>query len=639
MPTRLRRARARVPLALTMALLMTGLMAAGVAGLLLAVRGSLVDGAEAVTRAKLTRVVRDLADRSAESSQPRVERMRAAARTPVVQAALRTGDSAAVREARALLAGLDLDAPDTSVVELWDAGGRPVTTVGQALPASLRDEPAPVDMGSDAAWNGSLRRHGNSVHIWTLVPVDAGGQRLGYVARVTWLRASRTLPRTLRNLTGEDVSLYVRNADGSVWATLSGEALTGPDRRDSTEAGLAYWRGDERHVAVEATVGNTPWVFVLEAPVDMLLAGPRRTMRQLAVFGLLLVATGAVVAWQLGHRLARPLAALTAAAQDVARGTYGRAVPRGGGNEIERLALTFDAMARQVASAQAELERRAADAQEYAAELTRANARLEDAIAAAEAASRAKSDFLAVMSHELRTPLNAISGYTELLSMGIYGDVTDAQQDALARVARSQRHLLSLIDDVLGFARLESGQAQFRIADVALVDTFAGVETIVGVQAQARDITLELAPCPDTLIVRADADKLRQVVLNLVTNAIKFTPPGGRIRVTCEEAGHEVHVRVTDTGPGIAPDRMEAIFEPFVQGDRALNRPSEGVGLGLTISRDLARGMGGQLSVASTLGDGAVFTLTLPRAGASAAAPGGRAMAGAASPAASARPS
>jgi signal transduction histidine kinase len=380
------------------------------------------------------------------------------------------------------------------------------------------------------------------------------------------------------------------------------------------------WRNGERHVAAEATVNPTPWVLVLETPTRAIVAGPRRTMQRLALFGLLLVATGALVAWQLGRRLARPLAALTTAAQEVGRGSYEHAVPRGGGNEIERLALTFDAMARQVATAQAELERRAADSQEYAAELTRANARLKEAIATAEGASRAKSDFLAVMSHELRTPLNAISGYTELLSMGIYGDVTDAQQEALARVARSQRHLLSLIDDVLGFARLESGQTRFEITDVALVDTLSGVETITGVQAHSRGITLELAPCPPTLVVRADADKLRQVVLNLVTNAIKFTPSGGRIRVACEDAGREVHVRVSDTGPGIPPERMDAIFEPFVQGDRALNRPSEGVGLGLAISRDLARGMGGTLSVASTLGHGAVFTLTLPRAGAAAAA-------------------
>jgi signal transduction histidine kinase len=612
--------RARLPLAPRLALIMTALVAAGVVGLLLAVRGTLVDGAEAVTRAKLTRVVRDLAQRAEQASQPRVEKLRGAARSAVVQRALRSADPAAVASAARYLDSLALTAPDTSALELWDPSGRPVATVGGTITPAMRDEPAPVDMGSDAVWNGSLRRSPRGVHLWTLVPVDAEGQRLGYLARITWLRASRTLPQQLKTLTGEDVAVYVRNADGSGWATLSGDTVASPDRRDSTAAGLAHWRAGERFAAVEATVNPSPWIIVLETPERAILDGPRRTMQRLALFGLLLVASAALIAWQLGRRLARPLAALTAAAHDVGRGSYEHAVPKGGGNEIERLALTFDAMAHQVAGAQAELQRRAADSQEYAAELTRANARLKDAIAAAEGASRAKSDFLAVMSHELRTPLNAISGYTELLSMGIYGDVTDAQQEALARVARSQRHLLSLIDDVLGFARLESGQARFDITDVALVDTLSAVETIAGVQAQARGIELELAPCPASLLVRADADKLRQVMLNLVTNAIKFTPPGGRIRVSCEDAAREVHVRVADTGPGIAPDRIDAIFEPFVQGDRALNRPSEGVGLGLTISRDLARGMGGTLAVASTLGNGAVFTLTLPRAGATAPA-------------------
>ena len=160
----------------------------------------------------------------------------------------------------------------------------------------------------------------------------------------------------------------------------------------------------------------------------------------------------------------------------------------------------------------------------------------------------------------------------------------------------------------------------FELADVGVREALTSVESIVAPQAQARQITLEIAPCPASLVVRADPDKLRQVLLNLVTNAIKFTPEKGRIRVSCDAAGDVAHVRVADTGPGIPADRIEAIFEPFVQGDRALNRPSEGVGLGLTISRDLTRGMGGTLSVSSTPGEGAVFTVTLPRGGA--AAPG-----------------
>ena len=603
-------------LALKLALVMTGLVAAGVIGLLVVVHGTLVAGAEELTRTKLSRVARDLASRAEQAAQPRIDRTRLAARSAPVLRALRPGaDSAAIEAARDTLDKLKLAARDSSAIELWDASGHPIARVGDPIPDALRDEPVPTDMGTSAVWNGSLRRVGNAVHLWAIVPVDSAGRRLGYIARFQWVRGSKTLSDQLRTLTGEDVALIIRNTDGSVWTTAAGEQVTPPDRRDSTSEGVSYWRGRERSVALEAQVRDTPWMIAIEVPERVLLAAPRATTRRLALFGAILVVLGALIAWRLGRRITRPLAALTEAAHEVGRGTYEHPVAGGGGNEIETLARTFDGMARRVTTAQAELERRAADAQEYAAELTRANARLHDAILDAEAASRAKSDFLAVMSHELRTPLNAIGGYTELISMGIYGDVTDSQQDALARVARSQRHLLSLIDDVLGFARLESGQTHFDIGDVAIAETLTGVEAIVLPQAQARRVTLELAHCPPSLLVRADGDKLRQVLLNLVTNAIKFTPEGGRIQVSCEMGEREVQLRVSDTGPGIPADRLDAIFEPFVQGDRALNRPSEGVGLGLAISRDLARGMGATLEVESTVGAGAVFTLTLPRAG------------------------
>jgi PAS domain S-box-containing protein len=247
---------------------------------------------------------------------------------------------------------------------------------------------------------------------------------------------------------------------------------------------------------------------------------------------------------------------------------------------------------------------------------------LETARAAAEAANAAKSQFLSTMSHELRTPLNAIQGYAELLSMGIRGPTTDAQQDDFARIGRASQHLMSLITDILNFARLDAGQVEFHIEDVPLAPLVADLEVLVGRQIAAKQLRYDHDACaPDTPdrphLVRADPEKLRQVLLNLLTNAVKFTAPGGSVALACETDADApvIRVRVHDTGRGIPPDQLERVFEPFVQIDRHRTHESQqGVGLGLAISRDLARRMGGDLTVTSTVDEGSTFTLTLPRA-------------------------
>ena len=234
----------------------------------------------------------------------------------------------------------------------------------------------------------------------------------------------------------------------------------------------------------------------------------------------------------------------------------------------------------------------------------------------AETATRAKSQFLAVMSHELRTPLNAIAGHVQLLDMGIHGPITREQGEALGRIARSQRHLLRLINEVLNLARVETGRVEYTIEPLNAADAVAELLSMVEPQMHAKRLVCEVKRPSEPVLVQADREKLTQVLLNLLSNAIKFTPSGGRVMVEfcpSSESPKLACILVSDTGIGVPKDKREAIFEPFVQVQTGPTRAVEGAGLGLAISRELARGMGGDVTVSGRDGGGSTFTLTLPR--------------------------
>jgi signal transduction histidine kinase len=244
--------------------------------------------------------------------------------------------------------------------------------------------------------------------------------------------------------------------------------------------------------------------------------------------------------------------------------------------------------------------------------LRESEGRARAARAEAEHANKAKAAFLAMMSHELRTPLNAIGGYATLMLDGIPTPATDGQQNYLRRIVKAQQHLLSLIDAVLMHAKIEAGRMTYRMENIAVGELLEAIESLCAPQLAAKRIAYDCQECDSSLVLRADRQKIVQVMLNLMSNAVKFTGAGGRVAVrTAVPAPGRALIAVSDTGVGMTAEQVATVFEPYVQFDDRLTTPEKGTGLGMPISRDLARGMGGDLTVESTPGVGTEFLLTL----------------------------
>ena len=236
---------------------------------------------------------------------------------------------------------------------------------------------------------------------------------------------------------------------------------------------------------------------------------------------------------------------------------------------------------------------------------------LRDALKRAESASQAKSEFLASMSHELRTPLSAIVGYMELLQGEMVGPVAPQQHVYLGRVKAAARHLISIIEEILSFARVDAGKEEVHYEMLDAVALARDVEELLEPQALAKGLSLAVTLPAHDVVLSTDATKLRQILINLLGNALKFTDTG-RVSLEMSPLADEVHFCIRDTGPGINPADLERIFDPFTQVDQSLRRSKGGTGLGLPVSRRLAHLLGGDLSVESIRGEGTAFTLRLP---------------------------
>ena len=573
----------------------------------------------------------------------------------------RRAAAAAVRESEARLAGVIGSAMDSIITT--DAAQRVVLFNAAAerlfgVPAA-EAVGAPLDRFIPARFRG-----GHRAHVEAFGDTGITTRSMGHPGQVLGLRADGTeFPieasiSQVRTAAGRLYTVILRDVTERVAAAAERERLLAAERvaRERTErlqALTAAFSGaltphDVVRLAVDqglAALGADAGLVVLLDPsgawltlresrgyVDGVPGEWGRIAREAALPIAEAVRTGRPVVLPTPEERARrfPAVAEALAAYEASialpligsGGALGAlAINRRAAGDLGAEALAFmEAFARQCAQA---LERTTT----YEAE-QRARAEAERERAAAVEANRSKSQFLAVMSHELRTPLNAIGGHVQLVEMGLHGPVSEAQLQALGRVQKAQQHLLSLINDVLNYAKLEAGKVEFDLRETLVADVVRDVVPIIEPHIRAKGLVLDISLPEDPgrdegpMLVWADRDKLAQALFNLLSNAIKFTPgmqpsgEPGRLLVELSERGETpevAYLRVLDTGVGIPADRQAAIFDPFVQVSTGLTRAHEGTGLGLAISRDIARGMGGDLRVWSAPGEGATFTLTLKR--------------------------
>jgi signal transduction histidine kinase len=349
------------------------------------------------------------------------------------------------------------------------------------------------------------------------------------------------------------------------------------------------------------------WVFVeepLSEAYEPIEAAMWRTALLLVVFLLLAGVTSVLLA----RNLVRPIESIQTAAAKMGSGALNQRIDISSRDELGALADEFNDMAERLQASYAGLEQQV---QERTRELATALAELDEKSREVEAASRHKSEFLANMSHELRTPLNAISGFSQVLRKQLFGEINEKQAEYLDDILGSARHLLSLIDDVLDLSKVEAGQIELQVAPFSLPAVLERGVVVVRERAIKGGVRVSLSSEPGVDTVIGDERRVIQVIFNLLSNAVKFTPAGGTVDVAAAHLDGEVRVSVSDTGPGIAREDQDRIFEEFQQA-AAGKEQREGTGLGLALSKRLVELHGGRIWVDSERGKGSTFVFTLP---------------------------
>ncbi|HLB09877.1 MAG TPA: ATP-binding protein [Gemmatimonadaceae bacterium] len=506
-----------------------------------------------------------------------------------------------------------VDASDSNgLVEIWDQAGHPRARLAgsmmstedhaddsqRAMLVSRESQPG----ASESVRTSPFYARRDSVYVWYVQPVVYGGLPTGFVAQRARLATNATSAaseRGLREIMGPGVDLYLANASNDLRTTTTGRLSLQPPALKSARGPIEYRDSvTGEMLGAKEAIPMTPWLVQIAMPRAAVYARPLAFLRRMSIIALVTLGLGILLALALSRQVTRPLAELTAATHDLSAGDYERRVHIERGDEMGQLGDAFNLMAARVSESRAAIEQQRVEAE---------SARRE-----AVAASQAKSDFLAVMSHELRTPLNAILGFSSLLIDEITGPITERQHTQLTRIRSGGQHLLSLIDEILSLSRLEAGRegVHLETGDAYLVarEMAALAESMAALKGLALVTNIPSGTCE----CHTDLTKLRQILLNLLSNAIKFTNQGV-VTLGVSLVGEDVLYAVSDTGIGIAPGDRARIFEPFFQVEMSKARRVAGTGLGLSVTRHLARLLGGDVALQARDAAGSTFEVRVPR--------------------------
>jgi signal transduction histidine kinase len=545
-----------------------------------------------------TRLVADLGRLLGQNSQQRRTLVYRRANDAGVTAAISGGP---IEPAEAALSALRTSIDSSLIAVLLDSARRPVRYIGTQPGPELIRRLAAVLTGADTtashAANGEFFIERDRARFWTVAAVRPAGRTVGYMALLRAVGASAETVRTFHNLIGQSGTVLLGNTSDPDGLAVNLEGTILPGSREAVRDSQVerYMRAGARQVASRQNIPGTPWDVIVESSVTAVNGRANHFLRRSALIGLVMLFFGTPLIWLISRRFTQPIRAMSDVAGAIADRRYDRRVRVERTDELGVLGASFNHMANEVQRALGEAETSKAEA---------------------ERANRAKSEFLGNMSHEIRTPINAILGYTDLMALGVDGPLTESQRSRLERVRTSGQYLVSLIDDLLDFSRLETTPFVLEPRTARAADAVHTAMAVIDRLATAKTVQLSAQVEPDAHYV-GDPRRVEQILVNLLGNAVKFTPSGGRVRLECRTISTNgrpgaTEFVVEDTGIGIAPDRLETIFEPFVQLHSGYTRPHGGSGLGLTLSSRLASLMGGKISVQSQVGVGSRFTLSLP---------------------------
>jgi signal transduction histidine kinase len=351
------------------------------------------------------------------------------------------------------------------------------------------------------------------------------------------------------------------------------------------------------------------WMVFVEHPLDEAYLPLTESVRRSVVLLFVALILSALASLALARRMTNPIRVLQRGAARIGAGALDERIQVRTGDELEALAEDFNRMASQLHDLYTGLEQRVA---ERTGELAITLRELEVKSRELEFASRHKSEFLANMSHELRTPLTSVIGFSEVLIQRMFGELNDRQEEYLRDILDSGRHLLSLINDILDLSKIEAGHLELELSTFWLPEAIEHSVQMLRETATRRGISVQLDIAEDLGVVEADLRRVRQILFNLLSNALKFTGADGTIQVTSRLTGDAAEISVRDTGIGIAPEDQVRIFEAFQQARMAATETPEGTGLGLTLVNRFVELHGGRIWVQSELGAGSTFTFTLP---------------------------